>query len=185
MHFAALLRGVRCIDQFKPVMIQECPHCHRKVLPRRDDTCPSCSKNVLDVKDVDLNRSALDFTFGVKMPECCHQCGVFTRNRQAMRLNSGTRPPVESRILTHAIAHLIPGLGMLLRARDEERHPSEFVQMNLEIPTCDTCTAEIYRKGPGIEASYMDLLERRVTVIVHKDFKREFLKLNSRPTSES
>ena len=55
-------------------MVQECPHCHTRVLPKEDNLCPACGKNVLDTIQADLSVRSLTVKGAVTLPYCCTCC---------------------------------------------------------------------------------------------------------------
>jgi hypothetical protein len=140
-------------------MIIECPHCHTRILPRKDNTCPACRKDLADVGDVDPNMVSLIIHESQELPPFCYSCNLYTE--RFVRLTSEDDAGVAEAILS--LAELL-----LLRPK-WSRHNNEVGTSNVYIylPQCEQCAEEFGRPEPIT----VDFEHQTMKFLVHRGFR--------------
>jgi hypothetical protein len=67
-------------------MIEECPHCHHRVVLTPDGECPSCRRNVGERRDAESSVVRVMISAEEVLPSCCITCGRDTVRARRMRL---------------------------------------------------------------------------------------------------
>jgi hypothetical protein len=147
-------------------MLDECPHCYRKVLLREDGSCPACGKLSTDTSEVDPTRTLLTIRRGSRFPEICFNCAEPATHRILARAATVSRAQEAATwTWTLALANILPFLGaifLLARSRDIRKD----IVISIDLPICKKCR----RLGIKPEIESYDLHEREMRVVVSRTF---------------
>ena len=152
----------------EPIRYAECPHCHTEVMVRSDGHCIACGKNSLDTQGVDPHRTMVSIDNVHKLPHCCFVCGEETQRRQ--KLSWTYR--YSTRSLPFWCAPLIWLFSYL--------PGSQFSMRSLVIlPVCTKCAPNARKFRPLSMRAGLDC-----RLLVHRNFRKQFEKLNGRERME-
>ncbi len=138
--------------------IIECPHCHVRVLPTKDNICPACRENVLDVADVNPNMVSMIVREGTQLPTFCSSCNSYTE--RYVRLQGDQESEIANAILT---------LAELLALHPKWSHRNSEVgtsNVYIYLPQCEQC-AELGKPEP-LEVDYE---HQTMKFMVHRSFR--------------
>ena len=140
-------------------MIIECPHCHTRVLPRKDNTCPACREDISNLEDVDPNLVSMVIHESQELPSFCYSCNLYTE--RYVRLQGEEES---------AVAHAILTLAELLVIRPKWSHHNNEVgtsNVYIYLPQCEQCAEEFGRPEPIT----VDFDHQTMKFIVHRGFR--------------
>jgi len=152
----------------EPIRYAECPHCHTEVMVRADGHCIACGKNSQDKQGVDPYKTVVSIDNVHKLPHCCFVCGEETQRRQKLSWTfrfSTRNLPFWCAPLVWLFSYL-PG--------------SQFSTRSLVIlPICSKCAPKARKFRPLSVRSGLDC-----RLLVHRNFRSQFEKLNGRERLE-
>ncbi len=146
-------------------MIQECPHCHRMVIPREKNLCPSCGGNILDRAGTDPDMTLVVLRDGQSLPGICIHCGRPTDRfvwvefqRKPEKKESASESILGFGFLGHFLG-LFFSLPSLL-------FPPRGLSYMGKIPQCRLCASM-----GKVRPEYVDFEHSRAAFLAHKKFK--------------
>ena len=154
-------------------MIQECPHCHTKILPV-GKRCTACGKNVHDTAGADLTVTSLRISHSAALPCVCCQCNLPTERRVRVKRTRrwGDHPLL---IAFFWITYPVYQLSMWLAS---QFMPIAYIQSSapksrrrtvcLYMPYCDSCAARA-----TLDPRYVDFEKHSMTFLVHREFAEQ------------
>jgi len=141
--------------------IIECPHCHCRVVPRRDGLCPSCEKNPDDMRGTNAEMTLLDIAKGWEMPNVCVLCGRPTDEIARLSILLESPPSKSSATIPMPFSlGLLPLLVILIE--NFFFKPS----FRIGLPFC-----KHHSKKEIPQPAHVDSNLHRATFLVHRGFK--------------
>jgi len=164
-------------------MINECPHCHRRVIPLAGGECPACHKDTTRCEGVDPNRTTALIGEKATLPDICCSCGSFTPRRIAIKRsanvsaskNEAERDDQVSGWASQMVLGVLFGSFGRLFAVFADRSTSSEMPVEVSIPQCELCS-----ESQAIEPLHVNYDLCRMKFLVHKDFAKEFERVNRR-----
>ena len=136
-------------------MFIECPHCHTRVLPSKDNICPACRMDISDMDGVDPNMVSLTVHESEQLPYHCYLCDVYTD--RFVKLEGDKESSLEKGLRL---------LGLFLTPPWLKRTDEFTANVYIYLPQCESC-AELEDPTP----LRVDYEEQTMTFVVHKKFK--------------
>ena len=140
--------------------ITECPHCHVKILPTKDNYCPACRMDLASPEDVDSNQVSLTIHEDEPLPSYCFQCGRFTERTVSVEGDEESD-----------LARAVRRLGNLLPHADL-RTDEDTANVFISMPQCENCS-----ESNTIQSMHVDFDQQTITFLVHQDFKNRVTQL--------
>src|SRR4030095_11195414 len=103
----------------KPSLVVECPHCHKKVVPKANNICPSCREDMSDMEGVDPNQTALTIREADELPSFCYSCNMYTERQ--IRISADKESVMENMVFGSC-------------------SPEETSNVIVYIPQCEVCS---------------------------------------------
>jgi hypothetical protein len=135
----------------KPSLVVECPHCHKKVVPKANNICPSCREDMSDMEGVDPNQTALTIREADELPSFCYSCNMYTERQ--IRISADKESDLENMLFGSS-------------------SPEETSNVIIYIPQCEVCS-DLNDPEP-VEVDYE---HQTMTIAVHKGFRERVLRL--------
>jgi hypothetical protein len=137
-------------EKAKTSLVIECPHCHVRVLPARNNICPSCHNDVTDLKDVDLNQISLVIHESDELPSFCYACNRYTERR--IRVSADQESDLDTLFGVPA--------------------PNKTTNVIVYLPQCEECAESKEIKQTGADYDH-----QTITLVVHPRFQERVLQL--------
>jgi hypothetical protein len=144
-------------------MINDCPHCHTRVIPNADGTCPSCTKDTRDVTGTEPYVIRITIAEGQPLPPYCVLCGRETERTVKITRrghDKRSRKAASGRIGLYALA-----LGLLGYVFSSVIGASRKV-VSLRLPVCEVC-----HRTDRVQVVNVDFERNAITVFGHRDFR--------------
>lgn len=148
-------------------MIEECPHCHTRVVPLKDNICPACHKSVVNQVGADLSVTTITVDDVRSLPPYCVLCGRETKRVQHLRKTRKDPDPSGS-AAANRLALSQGGLVGELAAWILRFGKQDIV---FSIPYCERCQNEHRR----LSVRHVDWDRRLLTLLAHVDFKQRLV----------
>ncbi len=126
-------------------MVIECPHCHTRVIPRKDNTCPACHNDISDLKDVDPNVVSMVIHESQELPPFCYSCNSYTERH--VRVSADKESYLENLILGPA-------------------SPEKTSNVIIFLPQCELCAELGIPEPVGVDYDHQTM-----KFLVHRDFR--------------
>ena len=126
-------------------MLIECPHCHKRVIPKANNICPACREDMSDMEGVDPNQTSLTIHESDELPSYCYSCNMYTERQIRV---SGDK---ES-----ALGTMFFGLN----------RPEDTSNVIIYLPQCEVCS-ELNEP----EIVDVDYEHQTMTIRVHRGFR--------------
>ena len=126
-------------------MLIECPHCHKRVIPKANNICPACREDMSDMEGVDPNQTSLTIHESEELPSYCYSCNMYTERQ--IRLSGDQES---------ALGTIFFGLN----------RPEDTSNVIIYLPQCEVCS-ELNEP----EIVDVDYEHQTMTIIVHRGFR--------------
>jgi hypothetical protein len=135
----------------KPSLIVECPHCHKKVVPKANNRCPACQEDMSDLEGVDPNQISLAIFESEELPSFCYSCNRYTERQ--IRISADPESDLE-KLLFGSV------------------RPENTSNVIVHLPQCEVCS-ELNQP----EIVEVDYEHQSITLMVHKGFRERAFQL--------
>lgn len=145
------------------VMIQECPHCHTKVIPGVDGNCPACRRSVADLDDADPGVTTVVLNDVRPLPPFCVGCGQTTTRIKILRGATADRDPTNAPAMRFWVLQVLR-LAWLLETQPRKR-------ARVPLPLCRECE----EAGWKLELRHIDWNNHMITILASVKFKQRLV----------
>jgi hypothetical protein len=136
----------------KPSLIVECPHCHKKVIPKGNNNCPSCREDMSDQEGVDLNQTSFTIHESEELPSFCYSCNMYTERQ--IRISGDKESDLEKMLFGPS-------------------SPEDTSNVIIYLPQCEVCSE--LNEPELVEVDYE---HQTMTIVVHRGFRERVLQLH-------
>jgi len=130
-------------------LVVECPHCHTRVVPLKNNICPACRSDMSDLEGVDPNMVACTIHESEELPTFCFSCNRYTE--RTVRVSGDKESTLEKFFFARA-------------------SPESTTNVIIFLPQCEQC-AELEEPEP-VEVDYD---HQTMTFVAHTGFKDRVL----------
>ncbi len=148
------------------MIVEECPHCNRTVLPSAERDCPACHRSLDDLEGVDVTRTRATLRVSMKLPQICCDCDEPTDQIEHVVLSrtvGGSSLWEKAAVFAFMIPAVFVSFGLFRSLGSLERGHVDLIK--LAVPRCEGCRA----RGV-LRPEHTDFENRSATFMVNRCF---------------
>ncbi len=156
--------------------VVRCQHCHTGIVPTSDNRCPACLRDLADYSGVDPTKAALEVEHHEDLPTYCSWCDRYTDDQRKIVRKGEFKTDAKENELAILVVKLALPFFNWMGFSSGERSTTTTIEVQASIPLCVACRSH----GREIEVLHADLLQRRLTLLVGKEFAQRCLAQRAR-----